>query len=162
MAYTKSKNPKSSLSRRTNQTPAKKIILGVIILSALAVFLTIIYGFIATPEFLIKKEIESIVSDYYENYFYPSILTNNHIDQSTSKSSDPESPISKILQKYQESGFPRVALDQLLLSNNQKYANKVEYLEEYCNLTQSNIRIYPDPPFEKQNYHVEYSYSCKF
>lgn len=118
------------------------------------------FGLIATPEYLVKNEITAIATDYYENYFYNRILDNNFL---TTDSPDfSESTMEKIMDKYIDRGFANVSLRQLLLYDNKKHAAATPLLEEYCNLDASSIRIYPEAPFDRQNYRVDYKYSCKF
>lgn len=164
MAYKKNKNPNSTVRHRRfgSDTPARKIIISVIGIAMLTVILFTIYGFIATPEFLLKKKIESIVSDYYENYFYNAILDNNSINLKDASAYSASPAIAKILEKYVDSGFPETSLRTVLLSNNLKHADKMSSIEKYCNLDQTMIKIYPEPSFGNKNFHVNYTYSCKF
>lgn len=123
---------------------AKNTIL-IIIASLMLIIVGItIFAFIATPEYLVKREIENIARDYYENYYYPSIPNPSGLDY------------------YAERGFARVTLRQLMLYDNRKHYASMEYLSTYCNLDQTQIKIYPEKPFERKNYRVDYTYSCKF
>lgn len=135
------------------------------VLTIIATIMLIVIGFsifclVVTPETLVKDEIASITSDYYENYFYNKVLDNNSL--STDNADFDASAMEKILKNYTNRGFASVSLRQLLLSDDQKHIASSEYLEKYCNLDRSNIKIYPEAPFSRQDYHVEYSYSCKF
>lgn len=125
---------------------AKTSILVVIISAMLVMILFTLFNFIATPEFIVKRKIESIAKDYYENYFYNSI----------------PNPSPEALNYYVDRGFASVNLRQLLLYDDQKYASATESLKKYCNLDRTFIKIYPEAPFNRKDYRVDYSYSCKF
>ena len=139
---------------------AKTSILSIIVIVMLTVTGFTIFCLIATPEHLVKTEIASIATDYYENYFYNSILENNSL---TPDNPDFNKPIMEnILKDYTDRGFASISLRELLLYDNRKYTSATEYFEKYCNLDRSNIKIYPEAPFNRQNYRIDYDYSCKF
>ena len=123
---------------------SRNSILTVIILAMLAILGFTIFNFIATPEFLVKHKIEGIVDDYYQNYFYDSIP-------------EPES-----LSYYTKNGLSRLSLRQLLLYSDRKHQDSQDFFSKYCNLGATSVTIYPEEPFGRNNYHAEYSYSCKF
>ena len=164
MAYNKNKRPRSKKFKSSfkDSNPTKKIVLGVIGVAVIAVIAFTIYGLIATPEFLTKRKIESITADYYENYFYNAILENNSIDLKDASDTSASSAISSILEEYTESGFTETSLRQVLLSNHGKHFDETAEIEKYCDLDQSEIEIFPESPFGRKNYRVEYTYSCKF
>ena len=130
----------------------------------LAVLAYTIFTIIATPEYLVKREIESITSDYYENYFYKNnILSPNSLSESDVK--DPvsaETHLTPILENYLKTGYSRITLNQLLLSNNREHYASAGYLARYCDLNSTIIHIFPEPPYTSKNYRVEYNYSCNF
>lgn len=131
---------------------ARRIILGVIGLAVITMILFTLFNLIATSEYLVKRRIKSIASDYYENYYYNLVLSfnENHGD------------IDQVFAHYQNSGFAKVTLRQLLLYDNQKHIGAMSELSKYCNLDSTIIKVYPEPPFSKTNYHINYGYSCKF
>lgn len=134
----------SKTTSRDFSDVSKNSITTVIIFAMLAVIGFIIFNLIATPEFLVKHKIEKIVADYYENYFYDSI------------------PNPDALTKYVDRGFARVTLHQLLLFDDRRHGAATAELSKYCDLDNTLIKIYPESPFERKNYHVDYTYSCKF
>ena len=123
---------------------AKNSILTIIASLTLIVLGFIIFNLIATPEYLIKKQISVITTDYYENYFYKN-------------ASDPSA-----LYHYEEVGLPRITLRQLLLYDDLKHSDKTAELSKYCDLDKTLVKIYPEAPYEKSSYHVDFTYSCKF
>ena len=139
---------------------AKKSILTVIGLAMLVMILFTLFWLIATPEHLTKRSIENIVNDYYQNYLYTSILDSNNITPETF--SEHKEDIDRIFGHYKEPGFARLTLRQLLLYDNQRHKASMPELSKYCNLDQTLIKIYPDFPYERGDYHIDYTYSCKF
>ena len=123
---------------------SKNSILTVIVFATLMVIGFSIFNLIATPEFLVKRKIESIAKDYYENYFYDSV------------------PEHEALDLYKDTGLARVSLRQLLLYSDKKHATSLEFFEKYCDLEKTYIKIFPEGPYERENYHVDYAYSCNF
>jgi len=144
MVISTSSTAKANVISHKSHKIARNTILTVILFLMLIVTGFTIFSFIATPEFLVKREIENIATDYYENYFYPSIPNPSGLDS------------------YLQSGFARVNLRQLLLYDNRKHYASMEYLSSYCDLDKTQIKVYPEKPFEKKSYRVEYTYSCKF
>ena len=123
---------------------SRNSILSIIVFTMLVILGFTIFNLIATPEFFVKKRIESIASDYYENYFYDSV------------------PDHEALGIYEKTGLPRINLRQLLLYSDKRHATSLELFEKYCDLYATNIKIFPESPYARTNYHVEYTYSCNF
>ena len=123
---------------------SKNSILTVIVFAMLIVVGFSIFNLIATPEFLVKHKIEDITKDYYENYFYDSV------------------PDHAALDLYKDTGLARITLRQLLLYSDKKHATSLEFFEKYCDLEKTYIKIFPENPYERINYRVDYTYSCNF
>ena len=153
-------NQKARLSRRSRANERQKrvfrisrrVVLIVIALAMLAVALALLISTFSNPKSLVTSKIESIIADYYENYFYPRIENNG-----TTKKS-----LAEILSRYTETGFSRVTLRQLLLFDSERYADSTTFLTKYCDPESTYVKIYPDEPFGKSNYHVDYHYTCTF
>ena len=143
MAYAK-KSPKLTGIRNT--------IITVILLAMITVVLAVLAVIFNTPERVVKSKIESIAADYYENFFYQSI-----VEYKTT-----QKELEKTMQKYEKDGFSRITLQQLLLYDNQKHADAAETLKNYCNESETAVTIYPKAPYGQKDYHVEYDYSCEF
>lgn len=144
---TKNINAKK-LHSRTNslyplpQSPAGKLILGVIIVAGIVVSFSLIFSFLFSPEHLAKSEFKALVSEYYEDYVY-------------SKITDPT-----VLEKYQAVGLAPVSLRQLLLHD--PALSPADHLSSLCDEDKTFAKIYPEPPYQKSNYRVEYTYACEF
>ena len=156
MAYTKNKNPKrtwrakKTVLKWKSNGGARRAILAVIILAMMVVVLATLFALQNTPEHAVKRKVEEIARDYYENYFYESVLKHGTAE------------IDEVLKRYEEPGFSKVSLEQLTLYDNAKYAKVRPALEAYCDLGQSSIKIFPVSPFGRSDYRIEYSYSCTF
>lgn len=129
---------------------SKNLMIATIIVSTMIVILTFLFVSFFNPEKNIKNHVESLTTNYYESYFYPEITANHPDDPST------------ILDKYSRRGFSTVSLRQLLLYNSDLKSSVATEISDYCDLNDSYIQIYPEAPFGKTDYHVEYYYSCVF
>ncbi len=153
--------PRVSIPRRKNSQKnrsrkiflvSKRSILAVIVLAMLTVILTLLFSNFYDPEKLTTRKIESITADYYETYFYPRIENYGTTDKS----------MSDIMSRYKETGFSKITLRQLLLFDSARHADAAELLTKYCDPEATYVKIYPDDPYGKTDYHVDYTYSCAF
>lgn len=147
--------PKSRLRTNYNQhNYAKTVILTVIFLATLVVVATTIASFFLTKESRIKRQITHLATDYYENYFYTNLTSSPDYKALTNPTS--------VMENFHTYGLARKTLNDLLLYDNQKNANYADFLSEYCDVNKTYVRIFPDPPYEKNSYHIEYNYACDF
>ena len=160
----KSKAKKSSFSiANTHSVNTKNTILTVIGVVALVGIGFLLYKLIVTPEFTVKREVENIIGDYYENHFYPQVLKNNNLEKDQVDSGEKAEPImSKIFEKYVDRGFPVIPFRQLLVYDDLKHKDSKATLGKYCDLDQSQIKIYPVSPYTSHDYRTEIIYSCNF
>jgi hypothetical protein len=128
------------------------VILGVVIIAMLIVGLVMLFSFLNNTEAIVTGKIENITADYYENYFYPRI----------EKYSAEGKELADVMAPYAETGFSKVTLRQLLLFDSERYSASADYLTEHCSPESTYVKIYPEEPFGKLNYHVEYHYACTF
>ena len=132
---------------------ARKITFGVIIISALVLVGNIAANAYFTPEKIAHRELEKIAKDYYENYFY---------DNYTANFSDSER--NEKLAKISKNGFPHTMLRQLLLYDDGKHANSApnfRYEGYTCDTNKTYVIYFPEEPYGKTDYRVEYHYDCK-
>lgn len=129
---------------------AKRSIVTIIIFAMLIVILVTLLSIFQNPETAVRRKIESITSDYYENHFYPEITDGV------------EGSLDEIMEHYHTHGFAIVSLRQLLLYDNGRHAESTGAITKYCDENSTFARIYPEPPYGKTNYRVEYTYSCAF
>lgn len=145
MAYAKSKNARA-MHVRIPASPKKtipmtgKIILGVILIATIMVVVTVLIAYFSNPERLTKNEFGALASNYYEDYFYEKITD------------------AKALEKYKETGLSVLTLRQLVL--HEPSLGGTENVEKYCDLNLSYAKIFPQEPYGKKDYRVEYKYVC--
>lgn len=130
----------------------KKIILTIIIIAMILVVSITTYSLIFTKENQIKWQFSKIATDYYENYYYQNLI----------KSSSNTEDIYKYLEDHHEKGLQNITLNILLSYDNQKISDHKNLLSENCDRNSTFIKIYPDPPYDKKSYHIEYTYSCGY
>ena len=130
----------------------QKIILGVIIITSLAVIIATASVLLSKPENTIKSKIEALASDYYENYLYQGILDSPRFSGN----------IEETLGQYVDIGLSAVTLRELLLHDLEKSADSRPLIEKYCDSGKTTIKYFPEAPFSKTSYRTEYSYSCEF
>lgn len=131
----------------------KKVTFGIIGGTMVLVFIFAVYKLVNTPEKVVTGRIQSLTREYYEDYLYPKI-----------KSSTPENKFEEVMRKYAESGVDNshLSLRNILLSGGTKNVKLAQEIGEYCNLDDTIIEIFPQKPYGKSDYKVNYNYSCKF
>lgn len=139
-------------TKRQRFTKPQLIIIIVIILCMLSVVTAVIYNLFSKPENIVKAKISEISSDYYENYLYK----NFNFEKYSSED------LANFMQKYENVGLTTTTLRQLLLYDHQKNADVAPLLKKYCDENTTFIKFYPEQPYSKTSYRVEYTYSCEF
>ena len=144
--------PRSAFSASAN--PAKPIIFIIIGILMVLVIFTTIYSILNKPEDRVKARISALATDYYENYFYDDFTSSEQFAQIED--------INSAMEKYTRRGFSDISLRQLFLHDSSRTTNDAAFLKNYCNENKTFIRIFPEPPYGKTDYHIEYTYSCNF
>lgn len=137
---------------RKSHSVARTVILVVIGLTMLTVVLGVLAARFNHPEHVVSRRIEEISADYYENYFYDKLK--DYASESR--------PFDKIMKYYENSGFSKVTLRDLLLFDNERHAADANLLKKYCDESATYVKFYPVEPFGKKDYRAEYNYSCVF
>lgn len=152
MANAKNKHSSKIHSRArftsSHETPARKLVLIVIILAIFTVSISIACSIIFDTEHTVKSTISNLATEYYEDYLYQSISSSGE-------------DIDKVMQKYVDTGFSAIPLRQLIFRSSQGAAVKDTILK-YCDEDVTHIQFFPTAPFGKADYKVEYTYSCSF
>lgn len=151
MAYAKKRTYKNKKSR-TSLKGVKGVIIAVIVLAMFVGIFAIISSFFYTPERIIKSKIESIATDYYENYFYQDIASYKTT----------QSQLEKTMEKYTKEGFARITLRQLFFHKDEQHTDTADTISKYCDQDNTYIQFFPVAPFGSTDYRVEYTYSCEF
>ena len=130
----------------------QKIIITIILVSMIVILIAVLISFLFKPENLVKSKISNLSSNYYENYLY------DGLNDSANFSGDYKST----LEKYKDTGLTYITLRQLILHNKEENASTGEYIKEYCDEEKTTIKFFPEEPYGKTNYHIEYHYVCNF
>lgn len=138
-------------TERNSSTVAKRIILIVIALVIVVAVTGILSAWFKDDEKTVKRQIEEMSAEYYENFIYPHLADGKN-----------ETEIFAAFEKYKEIGFARVSLRQLLLHDARNNAEKGELIKKYCNENATSVKIYPEEPYKKESYRVDYIYACEF
>ncbi len=140
-------------SATRTKTLAQKTMFCVIALSIVIVIIASILPFFFNTEKNTKAKIEELASDYYENYFYETLINSEKFQENED--------LDSAMEKYKTYGFSIVTLRQLLLRKSQEnteYSN----ISQYCDENATFVRFYPESPYSKTSYHADYTYSCAF
>jgi hypothetical protein len=131
----------------------RKIAMILIVFAMGVVVVFAVYKAINTPEKVTKDRISAYARAYYEDYFYPKV-----------KSSVSGDNFETVMRQYAEEGIDngRVSLRQLMLHNGGKFSNELDAISDYCELDNTYVEIFPQKPYNKSDYRVNYKYSCKF
>ena len=154
LSRTRIKSSRISRAKKTNRMifhSTKNTILCVIAFAMMIVVLALLFMSFSSPERTVKNKITEIATDYYENYFYAQFTAG--VD---------ESLFEENFSRYQDVGFSRVSLRQLLLFDNERYAKSADILSKYCDKNTTYVQFFPYPPFGKTDYKTEFHYSCEF
>lgn len=145
---------KKTNSKKHCFTNSQKTIICVIIAAMIAVVVALVCSFLLKPEDLVKSKISELSRDYYENHLYQNFISEN--------SNISDEKLAETMSKYEEHGLASVILRQILLYDHQKNADVAPMIKEYCDEDHTTIKFYPEPPYTKTSYHIEYKYSCEF
>ena len=148
------KKTKNNRNRHQPFTLAQKVILGVIAIASITVIVASISIVFLKDQNRTEALINRMATDYYENYFYPNF--------SSSKGFKSIKDLDSAMAKYREYGFSPVKLRQLLLYDNRKNDQYRKDVTKYCDEEATSVKFYIDPPYEKNSYHYDITYSCNY
>lgn len=151
------KNTKKTQSKNNNGfwgrlSGIQRLIIGIIVCAIIVVLAALVCSFVFKPENTVKSKIDNLASDYYENFFYERIVESNNSDDA----------VKKVVSEYKDTGLTPVSLRQLILHDTQKNYEIGKYLKNYCDENNTVAKFYPEEPFDKTSYRIEYTYSCEF
>lgn len=154
------KKLKSNTKRRKNTKKSKSssyaplIVLIVIVILIITVITFTLSLLFHNPEKAIKDQLNALSKDYYENHLYESLTA---VQESTNSVS-----FNKTMEKYQKYGFGTVHLRQMLSYDSQTNPSRAELIAKYCDENKTYAKFYPEPPFNRDSFRVEFTYSCNF
>ena len=127
------------------------IVIIVLIITIVTFTLSLLFH---NPEKTIKDQLSALSKDYYENHLYESLTAAQESTDSVS--------FNKTMEKYQKYGFGTVHLRQMLSYDKQTNPSRVELIAKYCDENKTYAKFYPEPPFNRDSFRVEFTYSCNF
>ena len=140
------------VNKKHKLSPIQKIII-VIIVSVMAITIGFaIASFFLQPENLTKAKISNLATDYYENYLYENLINSEKFSGN----------IDATMSEYRDRGLSIITLRQLLLHDQSKNASLANEIKNYCDEEKTTIKFYPDAPYSRSSYHVDYHYVCNF
>lgn len=138
--------------KKSDAVVARRVIIGVIIAVIVVVMIGLIASFFCSKEAITQKKIDEMSREYYEDYIYP-----NLINGSMSKED-----IADVMERYEKWGFAPVSLRQLLLYDGRKNMEEGGFVKNYCDENETKMKVYPEAPYDKKSYRVEYEYKCEY
>lgn len=135
-------------------TIAGKIIFATIVIAILAVIVALVCSILFTPERITKSYLDTLASDYYEQYYYEQFSNSDRFKSLTD--------LNSVMSKYTESGFANTSLRQLILRDATATKPLADYILKYCDEQSTYVTFYPEPPYDRTSYHAEFTYSCDF
>jgi hypothetical protein len=137
-------------TKKKKLTNIQKIIIFIISFLFVLVVCYLIYAYTHTPENMAKSKIENLASNYYENFLYQNIIESGEKDP------------ARVLESYKDTGLSIVYLRQLLIHKETDDTELMNFLTEQCDENKTSVKYYPEPPYTKTSYRIEYNYSCEF
>lgn len=141
-----------AVARRRSNRLAKWVIIAVIGLAMIAVIVALVCSLALDNEKMVKAKMDELAKSYYEEYIYE-----NLIDESMD-----EAEIAKKMELYKVKGFSPVNLRQLLIHDERRAQKEVDYIRYYCDENKTSIKFFPEEPYGRQDYRIEFRYSCEF
>lgn len=132
---------------------AKRVAIVIIIFCSVVILLNIVASAYFNPKAVVDREIDTIAREYYEDYIYKNIAENHTAEETKQE-----------LARYQKAGTSNIYLRQLLLYDSGRRENASAYFEHKgytCDRNKTYVKYYPDPPFEKENYHFDVKLVCE-
>lgn len=140
------------LRKKNDNIVVRRVILAVIGVAIAVVVFGVIYGLVWSPEKATKAKLDEMAREYYEGFTYENLI-NGAMSQDE---------IEDVMDKYKVRGFAPVYLRQLLLYNNQENMKEASFVKNYCDENLTYMKIYPEAPYDKKSYRVEYNYVCEW
>ena len=151
------KNRRMSRSYRTNRkavdtTVVRRVIVAVIVILVVVVGVALASVLLLNPKRLATNKIEEMAKEYYEEFTYDGLVENVGTGDE----------LREAMEKYTTRGFASVSLRQLLLYDNQKNLKDGGFLREMCDENTTSVKFYPEEPFDRHSYRIEYKLDCDF
>ncbi|MBR3052407.1 hypothetical protein IKG60_02185 [Candidatus Saccharibacteria bacterium] len=144
--------PRTRIITNSRALIAKRVVIVVIVVALMSVVTALVCQLFFNEEKMTKRQLEAMAAEYYEDYIYENLV---HGAMS-------QAEIEAKMEKYVSGGFAAVNLRQLLLYDNGKNIENGGLLQEHCDANTTSAKFYPEEPFDKKSYRIEYRYDCDF
>ena len=138
--------------RKSDAVVARRVVFGVIIATIVIVMMGLVVSLLCNNERITQRKIDEMTREYYEGYIYPNTI-NGAMSQDD---------INRVMGRYERWGFTQVSLRQLLLYDGRKNMEEGGFVRNYCDENETKAKIYPEAPYDKKSYRVEYEYKCEY
>ena len=138
--------------RKSDAVVARRVVFGVIIATIVIVVVGLVVSFLCSNERITQRKIDEMTREYYEDYIYPNTI-NGAMSQDD---------INRVMGRYERWGFTQVSLRQLLLYDGRKNMKEGGFVKNYCDENETKAKIYPEAPYDKKSYRIEYEYKCEY
>ncbi len=146
------KRKRPNYLRKGDAVLARRVVLGVIVAAIVVVIVGLVVSFFCNNERITQKKIDEMAREYYEGFVYPNLISG----------SMSQSEIDDVMKRYEKWGFAPVALRQLLLYDGQKNMKDGGFVKNYCDENETKMKVYPEAPYDKKSYRIEYEYKCEY
>lgn len=147
MKRTRKKHYYKPSSKKPDSSFVPKIIIAIVIIAMIVVVVATIMFLVFTKENRIKPKIEALATSYYEDNLYEKFVNPTNS--------------TEMLQKYDKTGLPLVQLRQLIFTSDLE-KTEIEQIRNACDENKTYVKYFPEPPYSKTSYHIEYTYNCNF
>ena len=131
---------------------AKWIIIAVICLAGVAVVTAGVVLFTYDEEAVVKGDLDKMANWYYEEYIY-----NGLVEEGTS----PER-LNELMDRYIVRGFSITKLRKLLSHEEAIKDVDAALIKKHCDVNKTTVKFYPEEPFDKKSYRMDWRYDCDF
>ena len=138
--------------RKNDSIVVRRVMIGVIVTAIVVVVISLVGSLLLNRERVVKAKLDVMAKEYYEGYIYEHLI-NGAMSQDE---------IEKAMERYVDWGFAPVNLRQLLLYDNQRNIQEAGFVREYCDENNTSVKFYPEAPYDKKSYRLEYDYKCEW
>ncbi len=149
------RNPYAKKSKQKNKksSPFKIATILIICIAMIAVAIAIAIPLVFNEENLTKQKLNTLAEDYYKNHLYENFINSEKFDKNN---------LEESMKLYSERGFSHILLRQILLHEAYRDSDDAKYLREVCDENKTIIQFFPEPPYAKESFRTEITYSCNF
>ena len=137
---------------RNTDLVAKRVVIVVICLAIAVVGGFAAFVLLYDENEVVRGQLDELARAYYEEFTYPSLI----------KDGMSRAEKESLMEQYVERGFADVRLRQMIRRDGGKTVNDTSLIHKHCDENETVMRVYPEEPFDRKSYRIEYRYSCDF